>query len=204
MRSTVRCWKSAAHILFVSGNTQRSRPMRVATSAETTHAAGAQRWYAAQVQPRKERIALIHLQRQHFVTHCPAVTRTRRLRGRLLTETEPLFPGYVFVSLDCGRDPWRSVNGTIGVSRLVSFGTQPAALPAGFVEQLQRLAGKGGEVRFDDLLQEGDGVRIIGGPFDDLCGTLASSGAKARVTVLLQLLSGETRVSLPRACLAAA
>ena len=174
--------------------------MTLAASAEPINDAAAQRWYAAQVQPRKERLALIHLQRQHFVTHCPAVIRTRRLRGRLVTGGEPLFPGYVFVALDCGRDPWHSINGTIGVSRLVSFGTQPAALPTGFVEQLQRLAG---EVRFDDPLQEGDGVRIIGGPFDDLCGILASNGAKTRVTVLLQLLSGETRVSLPRACLAA-
>ena len=178
--------------------------MTLAAIAKTTNAAAAQRWYAAQVQPRKERLALIHLQRQHFVTHCPAVTRKRRLRGRLVTGSEPLFPGYVFVALECGRDPWRSINGTIGVSRLVSFGTQPAVLPTGFVERLQLLAGEGGEVRFDDPLQVGDGVRIIGGPFDDLCGILASSGAKTRVTVLLQLLSGETRVSLPRACLAGA
>ena len=178
--------------------------MTLAASAGPINDAAAQRWDAAQVQPRKELLALIHLQRQHFETHFPVVTRTRRQRGRLVTGSEPLFPGYVFVALDCGRDPWRSVNGTIGVSRLVSFGRQPAALPAGFVEQLQRLAGDGGEVRFDDPLQEGDGVRIIGGPFDDLCGILASSGAKTRVTVLLQLLSGETRVSLLRACLAAA
>ena len=178
--------------------------MTLSASAEPINGADSQRWYAAQVQPRKERLALIHLQRQRFETYCPVVTRTRRLRGRSITGNESLFHGYVFVALDCGRDPWRSVNGTIGVSRLVSFGSQPAALPAGFVEQLQRLAGEGGEVRFDDPLQEGDGVRIIGGPFDDLCGILASSGAKTRVTVLLQLLSGETRVSLLRACLAAA
>ena len=177
--------------------------MTLAANAEPINDAAAQRWFAAQVQPRKERLALIHLRRQHFETYCPVVTRTRRQRGRLVTGREPLFPGYVFVALDCGRDPWRSVNGTIGVSRLVSFGTQPAALPAGFVGQLQRLAGEGGEVRFDDPLQEEDRVRIIGGPFDDLCGILASSGAKTRVTVLLQLWSGETRVSLPRAGLAA-
>jgi transcription elongation factor/antiterminator RfaH len=173
------------------------------TLAPPTPAAGALRWYAAQVQPRKERLALIHLARQNFVTHCPAVTRTRRLRGRSVSVSEPLFPGYVFVALDCGRDPWRSVNGTIGVSRLVSFGTQPAALPAGFIEQLQRLAGEGGEVRFDDAPNQGDAVRIVGGPFDDLCGTLASGGSRERVTVLLQLLSGELKVSLPRASLAA-
>ncbi len=174
------------------------------TAAASPPLGRALRWYAAQVQPRKERLALLHLERQNFITHCPVVSRTRRLRGRSASVSEPLFPGYVFVALDCDRDPWRSVNGTIGVSRLVSFGTQPAALPAGFIEQLQRLAGEGGEVRFDDALQPGDGIRIVGGPFDDLCGTLASGGARERVTVLLHLLSGEMKVSLPRASLAAA
>ena len=118
--------------------------MTLAAVAEPINAAAAQRWYAAQVQPRKERLALIHLQRQHFVTHCPVVTRRRQLRGRSVTGSEPLFPGYVFLELDCGRDPWRSVNGTIGVSGVVNFGIRPAALPAGFVEQLPRLAGEGG------------------------------------------------------------
>lgn len=190
--------------MTLTANANTAATANADAAAADAKAAGVQRWYAAQVQPRKERLALLHLQRQHFLVHCPVVNRTRRLRGRSVTASEPLFPGYVFVALDCTRDPWRSVNGTIGVSRLVSFGTQPAALPAGFVEQLQRLAGKGGQVRFDQAFAAGDGVRIIGGPFDDLVGTLASGGARERVTVLLQLLSGETRVSLPRACLAAA
>jgi len=171
--------------------------------AEPQRAQGAQRWYAAQVQPRKERLALAHLQRQRFVTYSPIVQRTRRSRGRSVSAAEPLFPGYVFVALDCEREPWRSVNGTIGVLRLVSFGMHPALLPRGFVEQLQDLAGEDGDVRFDEALQPGDGVRIVGGPFDGLCGLLASGGARERVTVLLQMLAGETKVTLPRASLVA-
>jgi len=170
---------------------------------EPQRAQGAQRWYAAQVQPRKEQLALAHLRRQRFVTYCPIIKRTRRLRKQSLSTAEPLFPGYVFVALDCEREPWRSINGTIGVLRLVSFGMQPAAMPRGFVEQLQNLAGGEGHVRFDEVLQPGDGVRIVGGPFDGLCGSLASSGGRERVTVLLQMLAGETKVTMPRSCLIA-
>ncbi len=169
--------------------------------AEPQRAQGDQRWYAAQVQPRKEQLALAHLRRQRFVTYCPIIKRTRRPRSKSVSAAEPLFPGYVFVALDCDREPWRSVNGTIGVLRLVSFGMQPAAMPRGFVEKLQNLAGGGGHVRFDEVLQPGDGVRIVGGPFDGLCGSLASSSGRERVTVLLQMLAGETKVTMPRSCL---
>lgn len=166
-------------------------------------AQGAQRWYAAQVQPRREQLALAHLRRQRFVTYCPTIERTRRSRRQSVSAAEPLFPGYIFVALDCQRDPWRSVNGTVGVLRLVSFGMQPARMPRGFVEQLQDMAGEDGHVRFDEALQPGDGVRIVGGPFDGLCGSLASSGVRERVTVLLQMLAGETKVTLPRTSLVA-
>ena len=171
--------------------------------AKPQQAQGAQRWYAAQVQPRKEQLALLHLRRQRFVTYCPIIKRTRRPGKQTVSAAEPLFPGYVFVALDCEREPWRSVNGTIGVLRLVSFGLLPAAMPRGFVEQLQSRAGGDGHVRFDEVLQPGDGVRIVGGPFDGLCGSLASSTARERVTVLLQMLAGETKVTLPRSSLIA-
>jgi transcription elongation factor/antiterminator RfaH len=170
---------------------------------EPQRAQGVQRWYAAQVQPRKEQLALAHLARQRFVTYCPIIKRTKRLRKQSVSAAEPLFPGYVFVALDCEREPWRSVNGTIGVLRLVSFGMQPAAMPRGFVEQLQNLAGGDGHVQFDEALRPGDGVRIVGGPFDGLCGSLASSSGRERVTVLLQMLAGETKVTMPRSSLIA-
>jgi transcriptional antiterminator RfaH len=162
------------------------------------------RWYAAQTQPRKERLAIEHLERQSYATHCPFVRRMTRRAGRSIAVLEPLFPGYVFVGIDCDRQRWLSINSTIGVSRLVSFSNRPSPLPAGFVEQLRGLADADGQVCFEERLAAGDTVRIVGGPFDSLCGTLATSDARQRVTVLLQLLAGETRVSLPRECLVAA
>lgn len=162
------------------------------------------RWFAAQVKPRQERLALTHLERQGFTAHCPVISRSRIVRKRPARVREPLFPGYVFVALEGDGQRWRSINGTIGVLRLVTFGAQPAAVPHGFVERLMELVDDCGDVTFEEALQPGDAVRIIGGPFDDLCGSLAGSAGSQRVTVLLQLMSGETRVTLPRARLVAA
>ena len=161
------------------------------------------RWFVAQVKPRQEKLAISHLERQGFVTHCPMVARSRLVAKKPTLVREPLFPGYVFVELGA-EDRWRSINGTIGVLRLVTFGNAPASVPAGFVERLQDLADADGHVAFEEDFKPGDTVRVIGGPFDDLCGSLAGISGGERVVVLLQLLSGETRVTLPRAQLVAA
>lgn len=160
-------------------------------------------WYAAQVQSCKERLAATHLNRQGFETFSPTIGRSRIVRKRRAIVHEALFPGYVFVTLETGLQRWRSINGTIGVSRIVTFGSQPAALPTGFVERLQELSDEDGDVSFEENFSLGDQVRIMGGAFDNVCGTLATFGGADRVTVLLQLLSGETKVTLSRRALVA-
>ena len=163
---------------------------------------GGARWYVAQTKPRAEALALTHLGNQNFSAFSPMRTRVRRLRGRTIHARTSFFPGYVFVRLDLERQRWRSVNGTIGVTRLVGFGErnhgQPAPLPPGLVERLQELSGADGELRFEEQFSPGDTVRIMGGPFDQLIGTLESAGDLERVTILLDILSKETRVRLSR------
>lgn len=155
-------------------------------------------WYAAQVQPRKEELAVLHLQRQKFTTFKPNILITRRRAGRTIQVQEALFPGYVFVAFDEEWDSWRSINGTIGVSRLVMFGDSPARLPLGFVEELRSSADDQGVVRFNGDLKAGSIVRVVGGPLDNVTGTLLSSDSRERVTILVQLLSGPRKVSIRR------
>jgi len=156
------------------------------------------RWFAVQTQPRKERLALHHLGNQAFETFCPLRRASRRIGTSRVTALEPFFPSYAFVRLDIARDRWRSINGTIGVARLVSFGSEPIALPHGLIERLRRLCGEDGELTFDEELHSGDRVRIVGGPLDTLCGLLVRAEPGKRVTVLLELLSSATQVKLMR------
>lgn len=162
------------------------------------------RWYAVQTQPRREALARLHLERQGFASFCPLRRKIRRSGNRHVEEMAPLFPGYLFVALDLANDQWRSVNGTIGVMRLVAFGAggSPAPLVPGFVEHLAKLGDMGGG--FGDGLKKGDRIRIMGGPFDELCGILESASDQERVTVLLSLLGKDTRVHMRRDLLIAA
>ena len=156
------------------------------------------RWFVAQTQPGKERLALRHLANQQFTTFCPLRRVAKRSGKRRMTVLSSFFPSYVFVQFDPKNERWRSINGTIGVARLVSFGPEPAAMPKGLVERLRELCSDEGELAFDEPLQAGDRVRIIGGPFDAWCGQLVTEEPRERVTILLELLSGATRVDVAR------
>jgi transcriptional antiterminator RfaH len=165
---------------------------------------GRRRWYVVQAQPRREQLALVHLGRQNFETFCPTRIKVSRSGHKLVKGRVPFFPGYLFVSLDLDSERWRSINGTIGVMRLVGFGSggRPAPVPHGFVERLLEL--EDGNCPTEDTLRAGDRVRVIGGPLDDLCGVLDEANQHERVTILLSLLGTATRVTLRRGSLIAA
>ena len=87
------------------------------------------RWYAVQCQPHRERLAASHLINQGFGVHLPLREKTRRHARKIETIRTPFFPGYLFARLDLSRDFWRSVNGTVGVVRLVTQGDRPTPVP---------------------------------------------------------------------------
>jgi transcription elongation factor/antiterminator RfaH len=148
------------------------------------------RWYVVQTAARGEALALRHLANQAFETFCPRVRRTRRHARKFTTALEPLFPGYVFVRLDVGRQPWRSINGTAGVVRLVTDAAGPLPLPDGLIEQVRALAG-GAEA---PVASPGGAVRVRNGPFVDLVGRVVALAPGQRVRVLLRVMNREVTV----------
>jgi transcriptional antiterminator RfaH len=162
-------------------------------------------WFVAQTQPRKERMAERHLANQDFRPFLPSIRRKRRSGGRFETVLEPLFPGYVFVSIDVAAQRWRSVNGTLGVSRLLTDGDRPVPVRGGFVDALRARADHKGIIGDapEAVLRPGDIVRFHGGPFEDMTGRIASLPTAERVNVLLQVLGREVVVCSDTALLSA-
>ena len=153
------------------------------------------RWYVAQSAPRKEGVAIQNLLRQGFRACCPRVTRTRRHARRFYTAQEPLFPGYVFVGIDVSDQPWRSVNGTLGVTRLLTDGKGPVPLQDGLVDQMLVMAREAGdEAAAQPALEPGQDVRFRSGPFAEFVGRVLSLKAGQRVEVLLRLMNREVVV----------
>lgn len=156
-------------------------------------------WYVAQLKPNAGAIAERNLRRQGFELFAPHEQCAVRGASAFRTVRRPLFPGYVFVR--AGADEaapsaaLRSVNGTQGVVRLVSFGANPAPVPQGFVEALIERHDEGGRLVPPQMLREGDRVRMASAPFVDMIGSIEKISAERRIWVLLDLLGTKVRLS---------
>ncbi len=157
------------------------------------------RWYAVQCQPHRERTAAVYLAGQSFDIFLPYRKRTRRHARRIEAVKAPYFPGYLFVNLDVGSQPWRDINATVGVVRLVSNGDQPAPAPRGVVEALRDACKPDGLLDWQPGFHLGQRVRVNEGPLTGLIGELNSLSDAGRISVLLDMFGGRVPVFLPRA-----
>ena len=87
------------------------------------------RWYVVQTQPHAESKAMGHLIRQGFAAYLPRCLERRRHARKIETVAAPLFPRYLFVTVDIKTQRWRCIHSTFGVSRLVCNGDDPAPVP---------------------------------------------------------------------------
>ena len=152
-------------------------------------------WFAVHTRPRMDRLAGLNLARQGFATFSPAVVKTVRHARRFRTIQAPLFPGYIFVTLDLARDRWRSVNGTYGVTGMVMSGGLPAQVPPGVVEALMAVSAESGLMRFEHALAAGQKVRILAGPFANFIATLEEIDDAGRVRLLLAMMGSHVSIA---------
>jgi len=126
----------------------------------------AARWYVVQTQPHCESKAVCHLARQGFETYLPRYEKRRRHARRIETVAAPLFPRYLFFAVDMATQRWRSIKSTIGVTRLVSNGDEPAAVHDSVVDGLKAREERGlVRLAWRPRFANGDRVRVLDGVF---------------------------------------
>ena len=172
--------------------------------ATSPHSHGSARWYVVQTLAYAEARACAQLRAQRFDVFYPRVERTVRHARKMSTSLSAAFPGYLFVHLDLQRDRWRSVNGTIGVSRLIMAHDLPQPVPVGVVESLATYVDEKGVARFDRDLSIGQTVRVKHGPMAQAVGELVRLEANERVRVLLDIMGGKIEARLAAAAIEAA
>jgi transcriptional antiterminator RfaH len=164
------------------------------------------RWYVVQTQPHAETRAMMHLVRQGFPAYLPRYLKRRRHARKVEMTGAPLFPRYLFVTVDMATQRWRSIHSTVGVSRLVCNGDEPAPVPPAVVTALQGREDARGFVTLERRPQFAAGapVRIIDGVFADALGLFEGMADRERVAVLLDLLGRKVRILLDEDAIAAA
>jgi transcription elongation factor/antiterminator RfaH len=160
-----------------------------------------ERWYLVHTLPHNERRAQLHLGAQGFRTHFPTMQKTIRHARQLRTVRAPLFPRYIFLILDLGRDRWLSVRSTLGVSSLFTCEDRPVPVPEGIVETLIANSDEANLALFTNGLATGQSVRILSGPFANFVGTLERLDAAGRVRVLLDMMGTAVPVALRRSAI---
>jgi len=165
------------------------------------------RWYLIHSKVGAEREAQLHLQRQQYQTYLPRLLQRVRRRGQLRMQVAPLFPRYLFLQLDEGRQSLAPVRSTSGVANVVRFGGRFATVRDGIIKELR--AREDPETGLHSLcvparLTPGMAVRIDGGAFTGLEGVFERAEGTDRVVVLLTLLGQERQVHFPAEVVSAA
>ena len=159
-------------------------------------------WFVVETLPRREVLAVANLERQGFACFHPRFRKLRRHARRQDIVLAPLFPGYMFVNFAPDSMPWRSINGTFGVKRLISFdGRVPRAMPPRTVEALQQRCHNGVIERMLEDLVPGQSVRMAYGPFADVVARIERIDDKGRVSVLMRWLGQDLSLDVKPDCL---
>ena len=153
-------------------------------------------WYLIQFKPSSHRLAERNLHRQGFETFLPMQKITRRKASRFVSDVKPLFPGYMFVSVNSDLAPWRSINSTVGVSKLVSFEGKPKPLPLQLISGLMLRCDASGSLLAPKSLSEGDSVEMLTGPFANFAATVETIDPEQRIWVLMDFMGQKTRMQV--------
>lgn len=149
------------------------------------------RWYLIHTKPSAEPLARKNLERQLYEVYLPRVVQTVRRAGRRFERIVPLFPRYLFLRLHEGQQALGPVASTLGVSRIVGFGSRYTVVTDRVIRDLQERADP--ETGLHRLscgakLAPGSAVRMVLGPFEGLEGVFEREAGEDRVLVLLTLL----------------
>ena len=154
-------------------------------------------WYCVKARPRQERSAKVALANEVGIeVFCPLLRFERARKSGRVRVLEAMFPGYLFARF-CYDEQYRMVRSINGVSTIVSFGGIPAAVPDAIIDELRAAVADGETVEIPASLSVGEEVQVVEGPFQGIRAIVTSvMPARARVTVLLELLGMEREVEV--------
>ena len=159
------------------------------------------RWYLVQCKPNATQIAVRNLENQSFGTFLPLQEITKR-RGKIFQQQiRPLFPGYLFVQIDTNQGPWRQVNSTRGVARLVRIGAKPCVAPNQIIDALmarcdkQNILCEISETQSTQL-HAGNQARVTQGPFSGFVATITDIESSNRINILIEIMGHATKIAI--------
>ncbi len=150
-------------------------------------------WYAIQHKPGQGDRALDNLQYQDARCFYPKIAVEKIRAGKRTSRLEPLFPGYLFISIEQSDPLWAKLRSTRGVLRVVSFANKPATIDDGVIDHIRQsldaVAEHGG-------IKAGDAIQLQDGPFQGLDAVFQAYDGEERAIVLISFMQRMQRVKV--------
>ncbi|MDC3129305.1 transcriptional activator RfaH [Paracoccaceae bacterium] len=153
-------------------------------------------WYLLQIKPNAHVTACENLRRQSFEVFLPVISKTTQKKGKFLDTKVPLFPGYIFMGTSVDPIPWKSINGTRGISKAVTLDGIYRSINALIIEGLQHRCDKHGVLRRLNDIVATDRIKIERGPFAEFICTVEQIKDDQRALVLIDILQQQTRAEV--------
>ena len=113
-----------------------------------------------------------------------------------MTRLMPLFPGYMFVSIELNTAPWHKIRSTRGVSRLICQNGLPKRFPFEIVSSLMSRCDSLGKLVPSKLPTNGDSVQILSGALANFVATVENIDSMKRIWLLMDIMGQSTRVQV--------
>jgi transcription antitermination factor NusG len=142
------------------------------------------RWRAVYTRSKGEKALARHLHSREVPYYLPLQRSTWKNNGRTFTSHLPLFPGYVFFHGD-EVDRVTALESNL-ISRILEVADQQRLWRD--LRQVDRMLGSEVEVDRADVLELGQPVNIVAGPFQGVEGVLLRHGNQMRLVVEVAFL----------------
>jgi transcription antitermination factor NusG len=144
-------------------------------------------WFALHIRIYKNDSVEASLRNKGFEVFAPSYIAKRVVAGRQRQIPAPLFPGYMFVSLDAAeRLPVLTIPGVI---RILGTGNAFTVIPTEEIEAIRRTVASGLPLEPFDLLQPGQPVQVQRGPLSGIRGEVIYHKGRHRLVIRVTALN---------------
>ena len=158
-------------------------------------------WYVAKTKPAKERLVeTCFVETWGVEVFLPIIRRPTGGKAKW----EPLFPTYLFCSVDTQSADWPAICWTPGLCYFLTTGQEITPVSDELITQLKQRVSWWNDDGYAPRFSPGDRVVVTSGPFSGLDGIFQRYvPARQRCQVLLQVLGHLNKVEIPAEALKA-
>src|SRR5690606_1686940 len=154
-------------------------------------------WYVMYTAPRSEKKVEQRLKEKGLEVYLPIVEEIRQWSDRKKKVQRPLFNGYLFVHTTKDK-LWESLQ-VSGAVKFVNFAGEHATVRDSEIETLKRVIATGLAVEVETTaIEEGQQVRILGGPLEGFQGECVQKGNKDYFIIRIPSINQSMLVNVPQ------